>query len=201
MTTADTILLMVAAFFIAVGTYRGLSGEVTSLASFVGGSYLALAHPQPLANLLKKQFNLEELTAKSLAILLVFILVYFLVQTLGRYVKNFIKVSHLTLADRVAGFLSGSLKAYITFIIIYVLFTLISPIFYPKWVRTSIILKMTARTWPLVLPMLEERNLLPDVDPNNALEFIDGLTPKKKIPSKHFLNFETEDNTEKVKRK
>lgn len=209
LTNADATLLIIAAFFVAVGTYRGLSGEITSLASFVGGSYLALTYPDPLASILKTQFALDHLTAKSIAIPLIFLLFYFIVQILGKYIKSFIKITHLTLADRIAGFLSGSLKAYLTFIIIYVLFTLLSPIFHPKWVQNSSILKLTAETWPLVLPILEEHDLLPKLDPSNAIDFIDGLSPKKRTQSSDLLNFQKQDKTEtkkeikneKVKRK
>ena len=189
--TADVIFLVIGVGFIAFGMKRGLSGEFFSLLGLVGGTYCSLNFSPPLAQFLTSKFDLYDLAAKGISMLIIFIAVLFCTSLLNKSSKNVIRIAHLSLMDRLAGALAGAAKAYILFLIVFVGAALLSPIISPKWMKDSAVMELTGRSWPSVYPILEEYGVIPEFNPEKSLEYLNPLKlyPKGDAQKKKRLPF------------
>lgn len=169
--TADAIFLLVGVGFIALGIKRGLSGELFSLLGLVGGTYCALNFSPPIANFLIAKFDLYDLAARGLSMFAIFFAILSCISLLNKSTKKAIETVHLSLMDRLGGALAGATKAYVLFLVVFVGAALLSPIITPKWMKGSVVMELTGKSWPSVYPLLEEYGIIPEFRPERSLEY------------------------------
>lgn len=118
----DIIILVPLALFGWNGYKKGLIIEVASLAALVIGLYVAFYFSDFAAEMLNDLFDLDQKYVAVIAFLMTFIVVLFLVLTLGKALEKVVKILLLGLLDKIAGAVFGILKgALILSILIFVI--------------------------------------------------------------------------------
>ncbi|MDR0649335.1 MAG: CvpA family protein [Synergistaceae bacterium] len=163
MSVADIALFLIGAFFIIRGLFRGASGEIFSLLSVAGGFYCATRFYVPAARMLSERLGMNHLISTGLSMLAIFLIVNALCAVADKVIKKILGVTRLSLADKAGGAFIGLAKAYVAALLLLVAGAIISPVTGDAWIRGSQALTVTARTWPLVRPLLDAAGLLPDL--------------------------------------
>lgn len=118
----DLILLIPLLFFGYQGYKRGLIIEVASLAALVIGLYAAFFFSDFAAEMLNSLFTMSEKYVAVLAFIITFIVVLFLVVSLGKILQKFVDILLLGFLNKLAGAAFGVLKgALLLSILIFVI--------------------------------------------------------------------------------
>ncbi|MDR1515709.1 MAG: CvpA family protein [Synergistaceae bacterium] len=163
MNIVDMAFLLIGAFLIVRGAFRGASGEIFSLLSVVGGFYCATAFYAPAARMLSERLGLNHLIATGLSMIAIFLIVSLVCAAADKIIKKILNVSRLSLADKLGGAAVGLVKMYVLALLALVAGMIISPVTGGTWISGSKTLTATARTWPFVSPALNSLGLLPDL--------------------------------------
>jgi membrane protein required for colicin V production len=163
MNVTDVCLLLLGGFFIVRGIIRGFSGELISLISVVGGVYCALKFYPPLSAVLMKKFGLSLFSSGAAAMLGLFLLVFFSCAMLDKGLKRILTGTSLSGTDKMFGAIAGFIKIYMISLSLLIGGMILSPVTGDAWVSESSMLIATAKTWPVVSPILEGAGLLPDL--------------------------------------
>jgi len=106
----DIIILVPLALFAWNGYRKGLIIEVASLAALVLGLYMAFFFSDFAAEMLNDLFNMDQKYVAVIAFLMTFIVVLFLVLTLGKALEKVVKILLLGFLNKLAGSVFGILK-------------------------------------------------------------------------------------------
>ncbi len=118
----DLVLLVPLLFFAYQGFHKGLIIEVASLAALVLGLYFAFFFSDFAADMLNDQFTMNEKYVGVLSFIMTFIVVIFLVITVGKIVQKFIDILLLGFLNKLAGAAFGALKgALLLSVLIFVI--------------------------------------------------------------------------------
>lgn len=164
MSVVDIALLAIGCFFIVKGLFKGLSGEVMSLAAVIGGFYCSLRWREPISDVISNTFGISGTGASIIAMLAVFLCVYIVCAVIRRLLRRVIKVTSLTWLDKALGAAAGLLKIYVVCVAVLIVGMLIAPVAGTSWFESSSVLSATASTWPYVSPMLESVGISIDTD-------------------------------------
>ena len=88
MNTTDLVLIVLGGYFIVRGLFRGLSGELLSLISVIGGFYCALTFYIHMTKILSRALELPPLVATPLAMTDIFVLVYVATSVVERFARK-----------------------------------------------------------------------------------------------------------------
>ena len=160
----DIGFALLAAFLAFRGCWRGLSGEVISLAGTVGGCLIAWTFGPALAAVLTNSLGMSTGLAIVLALVVLFLAVMVAAALLGRLVQAFLRFTHLTLLDRILGVGAGLAKTGLVLMLFYGAVLLFSPIMPMEWVEESRVMDLASRGWPAVERILENTGLWPSPD-------------------------------------
>ncbi|MDR1481700.1 MAG: CvpA family protein [Synergistaceae bacterium] len=163
MNLTDIILLLTASYFIARGILKGFSGEALSLISVFGGAFCALRFHSPISLPLAKYLGLASTTADMVSIAGIFVFICFVCYIADICLKKALTTTNLTWMDKTFGAIAGFLKVYVIAMFLLVSGMLLAPFAGDRWIRESGVLIVTARTWPVVSPLLDRMGLLPDL--------------------------------------
>ncbi|MDR0616143.1 MAG: CvpA family protein [Synergistaceae bacterium] len=163
MNIADIALMIIGAFLMIRGLFRGASGEIFSLLSVVGGFFCATKFYAPAARILSESLGLNRLVATGLSMLVIFLAVNMICALADKIIKKVLNMTNLSLADKIGGAFVGLLKLYFVTLFVLVAGMIISPVTGDAWARDSKVLTVTARTLPVVRPLLNALGLLPDL--------------------------------------
>ncbi len=118
----DIIILIPLMMFAWNGYKKGLIIEVASLAALVIGLYMAFFFSDYAAGMLNNLFAMDEKYVAVVAFILTFIVVLFLVLTVGKIIQKFVDILMLGFLNKLAGAAFGILKgALIISILIFVI--------------------------------------------------------------------------------
>lgn len=118
----DIILLVPLLLFAWNGYKKGFIVELASLAALVLGLYIAFFFSDFAAEMLNDLFDMDQKYVAVFAFLITFIVVIFLVLTIGKIVQKFIDILLLGFLNKFAGAVFGFLKgALLLSILIFVI--------------------------------------------------------------------------------
>ncbi|NQU32216.1 MAG: CvpA family protein [Bacteroidetes bacterium] len=118
----DIIIIIPLLLFAWGGYKKGLVIEVASLAALVLGLYMAFFFSDFAAQLLNDLFDMDQKYVAVFAFLMTFIVVIFLVITVGKIVSKFVDILLLGFLNKLAGAAFGMLKgALLLSILIFVI--------------------------------------------------------------------------------
>lgn len=118
----DIILLIPLLWFGYNGYKKGLIIELTSLAAFILGLYLAFYFSDFTANILRQYFTIDEKYMAAISFIVTFIGVLFIVLAIGKMLEKVIDILLLGFLNKFAGAIFGVLKgALFLSIIIFVI--------------------------------------------------------------------------------
>ena len=125
--TLDLIIICGISLSIIISLFRGLIKEIFSLLSVIIGIFIAARYYPVTAKLLSGMFENQN-WASIAGFILTLILVSFVIGLIGMIVQKLIKVSNLSIIDRLGGALFGFIKGvFITFCILMLLVTFFPP--------------------------------------------------------------------------
>jgi membrane protein required for colicin V production len=108
MPVLDYIIIGILGFFAVIGLIRGLVSQLFSIFGLVAGFVLARVYYGNVADYL----GLHQYMGGFAAFLLVFIAVFICTRLIGLLVEKILKLTKLSLFNRVCGFLLGFLKGF-----------------------------------------------------------------------------------------
>lgn len=118
----DIILLIPLLLFAWNGYRKGFIVEVASLAALILGLYVAFFFSDFAAEMLNNLFDINQKYVAVFAFLITFIVVIFLVLTVGKIVQKFVDILLLGFLNKLAGAVFGFLKgALLLSILIFVI--------------------------------------------------------------------------------
>lgn len=164
MNAADLVLMVVGCYFVIRGLFIGISGQILSLIGVAGGFYCSLTLYAPVAQIITETIGVHPLIATTLTMLGIFLLLNAGCALIGKFVKEFLKATNLTGMDKFLGGLTGFVKLYLIALLLFVIVMLLSPFTGDAWVKDSKGLAVTAKTWPIIYPLLEKAGALPDIE-------------------------------------
>ncbi len=113
MAVVDISILVVLAFFILKGIFRGLLKEVCSLLGLVLGGVFAFSFYLPLAQVLQDHFNLPAQLCVWISFLVIFLAIVIVFGVIGFVLHRFIKVVFLGGFNRLLGAVFGIIQGVV----------------------------------------------------------------------------------------
>jgi uncharacterized membrane protein required for colicin V production len=155
--TVDLLFLLLAAVFVLRGAFRGLSGEMLSLAGFVGGIFLAWRYGPPLALKIEGAWAVSPGVAQAVAMIGIFVTVNLFSAVAERGLKAILKFANLSLLDRLGGMLAGGVKAGVLLLGAFLAMSLLTPGGPPRWAEESRALSLASVVWDALAETMEQR--------------------------------------------
>ena len=164
MNVTDIALLALGSYFVIRGLFRGLSGEILSLVSIVGGFYCSLTFYTPLARLITTHLGVTHLASSAFSMLAIFLTIAAGCAVAQKFLKTILRGTSLTWLDKTLGACAGFVKIYLIALVALVAGMVASPVAGDAWVQESKTLIAAAKTWPYVYPLLDRVGVLPDLN-------------------------------------
>jgi uncharacterized membrane protein required for colicin V production len=164
MSIADIAILALGSYFVIRGLFRGLSGEIFSLISVVGGFYCSLTFYAPLANMLAEKLGISRLAGSAFSMLAIFLTICAVCGVAQKGLKTVLRGTNLTWLDKTLGACAGFVKIYLISLVLLTAGAVFSPVAGDDWMRNSKMLTAAAETWPYINPLLGRVGILPYVN-------------------------------------
>jgi len=126
MNTFDIIVIVVLAYSVLRGLFRGLLKEAASVAGVLGGFFAAYAFYAPAADYLKT-FIANPAYRNILAFLAIFCIVVIVVNVVAVIIKYLLRIVFLGWVDRLGGFFFGALKGALIVSVVFLALTAFLP--------------------------------------------------------------------------
>ena len=161
-TIIDTVMFLVFAYFLYKGVMRGFSGEVIGLVGIGTATFCAFHFNEPATELAIHMLFNDSLTIdRGIISIICMVLIFFIVEMLfagvGAILTYMVKVTDLTVTDRMMGVVIAALK---TCFIIVAVFAAASPFLSDNWYEGSYTMTFASKVWPYVRDILEQYGLL-----------------------------------------
>lgn len=137
MNAFDMIIIVIFAYCLIRGIFRGLIKELASIIGVLAGFYGAYSYYPVLAKVLGRWISAGAYL-NILSFLAVFCIVFFLISILGVILKYILSVAFLGWVDRISGAAFGALKAILITSVLMLAFTTFLPANSP-FVRDSLL--------------------------------------------------------------
>ncbi len=157
----DLGFVLLAAFFTFRGCWRGLSGELISLAGTVGGCIVAWRFGPGFGSFLQTNLELSRGVAIVVGLVILFLAIVVSAALIGKMVQAFLRFTRLTVFDRLLGGIAGIIKTGLVLLLFYGGVVVFSPMLPMEWIQDSRAMELASRGWPAVENMLEDTGLLP----------------------------------------
>jgi membrane protein required for colicin V production len=122
----DIALVMLLAYGLVRGIFRGLVKEVSSIVGVLAGYYAAYSYYSLVAGQLARWLD-SQAYLNILSFLIIFISVFLLVTILGTVIKYLMKVAFLGWLDRICGAGFGLVKGILIGCVLFILLTAFLP--------------------------------------------------------------------------
>jgi membrane protein required for colicin V production len=179
----DIAAAFVAAFFVARGAVRGLTGELVSLVGLVAAVFCGWTFAGQAADFVARYLpSLDPTILRMVCAAALFFGVSIAFSMLGRLMKAAVSAAGLSLTNHVLGAAVGAARAFVIVLFIYGLLSVsLRMSLFPlsasatAWMQDSVVMRFTSAAWPPVMKILTESGL--DLE-NLARRGASGLTPQ-----------------------
>jgi membrane protein required for colicin V production len=122
----DILIFIILSFCLIRGGFRGLIKEVSSVIGVIAGGYAAYTYYPDVDLLLEKSIS-DPAYLSMISIVLIFGLVFIVINVIGIVIKHIMKISHLGWLDHVVGAVFGLIKGYLVSIFLMIAFVAFLP--------------------------------------------------------------------------
>jgi membrane protein required for colicin V production len=122
----DILIIVILAYGLIRGIFRGLVREISSIIGVLGGYYAAYTYYPPVAKSLEPWIS-NAAYRNILSSLLIFSVVVLIVGILAVVVKYLLNIAYLGWVDRVSGALFGIFKGGLVCCVLFIVFTAFLP--------------------------------------------------------------------------
>ena len=171
----DIFLIVACCYFIIRGMFRGIIGEIITLAGFLISFYLVFHYHIEVGKIIADTIGSNSCWITDvIAALLIWLSVSISASILRMVLKRFICFVKFTAVDKLLGLCTGTIKSLILIYAIITAGLLLAPVVNPTWLTKSDIIRYAGREWPIVHSVLIDCNVLPEDTtlPNGELEII-----------------------------
>jgi len=152
--TLDLIIVSGLSVSIIISLFRGLIKEIFSLLSVIIGIYIAARYYPVTAKFLSGIFESQN-WANIAGFVLTLIVVSFVIGLIGMIIQKLLKVSNLSIIDRIGGAVFGLIKGvFITFCILMLLVTFFPP--QTHFLKTSKVTPQIIKISTMVIYLIPE---------------------------------------------
>jgi membrane protein required for colicin V production len=109
MNLLDILFILIIAYCLVRGVFRGLVKELSSIIGVLGGIYAAYNYSDHLAKLLAKWIT-NPFFLNLVSCLVLFFIIYLVVSGIGTMIKYFMNIVFMGWTDRICGAFFGSIK-------------------------------------------------------------------------------------------
>jgi len=154
--TVDLIVLFMTVYFVSRGLLRGLSGEIISILSVVGGFLFAWYASGHAAEFLVQMFALDAGYARILCLFLIYLICLLAGGILKRVVKAFLRIVSLSFVDRILGGVAGLVKSTVFLLLLFMLSSFVVPFTGDYWVKKSVSMNIAEVILPYVQDLMSK---------------------------------------------
>jgi len=154
--TVDLIVLFMTVYFVSRGLLRGLSGEIISIVSVVGGFLFAWYASGHVAEFLVKIFTLDASYARILCLFLIYLVCLLAGGILKRVVKAFLRFVSLSFVDRILGGVAGLVKSTVFLLLLFMASSFMVPFTGDYWVKKSVSMNIAEVILPYVQDLMSK---------------------------------------------
>jgi membrane protein required for colicin V production len=122
----DMLAIVILAFCVIRGMFRGLIKEISSIIGVLGGFYAAYTYYTFPAGLLSRWVS-DPAHVNIVSFLLIFCIVFLVISMLGVVIKYVLKIAFLGWFDRICGIGFGLLKGILLVSVLLIIFTAFLP--------------------------------------------------------------------------
>ncbi len=122
----DMLAVVILAFCVIRGMFRGLIKEISSIIGVLGGFYAAYTYYVVPAGLLSRWIS-DPAHVNIISFLLIFCIVFLIISMLGVVIKYVLNIAFLGWFDRVCGVGFGLLKGILLISVMLIIFTAFLP--------------------------------------------------------------------------
>ena len=133
----DMLAVVILAFCVIRGVFRGLVKEISSIIGVLGGFYAAYTYYTVPAGLLSRWIS-DSAHVNIVSFLLVFCTVFLWISMLGVVIKHLLNIAFLGWVDRICGSAFGLLKGVLLVSVLLIIFTAFLPMGAP-FVKDSVL--------------------------------------------------------------
>jgi len=122
----DMLIIVVLAFCVIRGVFRGLIKELSSIIGVLAGFYAAYSYYASIAALLSRWMT-NPAYVNIIGFLILFCVVFFTVSVIGVVIKYLLNIAFMGWFDRVCGAGFGLIKGVLIVAVLFILFTAFLP--------------------------------------------------------------------------
>jgi membrane protein required for colicin V production len=122
----DIIVVIILAYCVIRGLFRGLIKELASIVGVIAGFYTAYAFYTQLSKILSAWIT-NASYLNILSFLIIFCLVLIIVNLFGMLIKHLMNIAYLGWIDRSGGFLFGAIKGILIVSVLFIILTTFLP--------------------------------------------------------------------------
>ena len=122
----DMLIIVVLAFSVIRGVFRGLIKELSSIVGVMAGFYAAYSYYPSIAGLLAHWMT-DSAYVNIIGFLILFCVVFFIVSVIGVVIKYLLNVAFMGWFDRMCGAGFGLIKGILIVAVLFILFTAFLP--------------------------------------------------------------------------
>jgi membrane protein required for colicin V production len=122
----DMLIIVVLAFCVIRGVFRGLIKELSSIVGVMAGFYAAYSYYPSIAGLLTHWMT-GSAYVNIVGFLIIFCLVFFTVSVFGVVIKYLLNIAFMGWFDRMCGAAFGLIKGILIVAVLFILFTAFLP--------------------------------------------------------------------------
>ena len=122
----DILVLVILAYGVIRGIFRGLVRELASIVGVLGGFYAAYTYYPPMAKLISPWIT-NTAYLNILSYMILFLAVVIVVGILAVVIKYLLNIAYLGWVDRVCGALFGGVKAALIVSVLFIVLTAFLP--------------------------------------------------------------------------
>jgi membrane protein required for colicin V production len=126
MNLLDGIIIVILAYCLIRGIFRGLIKEVSAIIGVLGGYYAAYTYYPAVARLLAQWIS-NPGYLNIISFLILFLAVFWIVSVAGVVLKYLMNIAFLGWTDRISGALFGALKATLIILVLILVLTTFLP--------------------------------------------------------------------------
>ncbi|MBU0995781.1 MAG: CvpA family protein [Proteobacteria bacterium] len=144
MNPLDMIIVVIMAFCLIRGLFRGFVKEISSIIGVMAGYYAAYTYYPDLSDYLSGLMSSGKIYMNVLSFLVLFCGIYLIISLLGVLIKFIMKIAYLGWVDRILGTLFGGIKGILIVSVILIGLATLLPRD-TSLIRTSVLSKHVAK--------------------------------------------------------
>lgn len=170
----DIVFMILGLYFIIRGCFRGLTGEIITLAGFIVSLYASFHYSGRISEYVVAWTGVNQTLAQVIAIFVIWIALTFVTVTVKKILSTILSAVSLGGVDKLLGFVSGCCKLVLSIYVVLIIGVLAQPLIAPTWMSKSVCLKYAGRYWPVVRQTIIDTQLLPQAQdlPDSTLDEI-----------------------------